>query len=341
MAETKHQKMFHSKFSAQRRRLLDQLRNADTELCTKCENRIRKCGEGAAVFKDEEGFIVVATARCKSRLCPTCATTRSNRCWARLKSMIDKIDEIRFLTLTLAPREGTLKEQIAYLRAAWTKLRRRKDLKNKLRGGVSVIEVTHNAKTDRWHPHIHIVFSGTYIKHSVIKKNWLEITKDSSIVDIRRISSRMAAVNYLAKYVSKTSTIPDTAKHRVAEWVEATNGLREFATFGEMHAKMEEDEKKSRELHHVLFLNQLAEGAHDKHAGCTTAYRRLLTLPDRPSDPELDPSILEVHTAAWEFALEQFGQYLAELYPPEEKPPEQNTARRRSTRIENEGVLWL
>jgi len=254
--------------------------------------------------------------------------------------MIDKIDVIRFLTLTLAPRDGTLKEQIAYLRAAWTKLRRRKDLKNKLRGGVSVIEVTHNAKTDRWHPHLHIVFSGSFIKHALIKKNWLDITKDSNIVDIRRISSRMAAVNYLAKYVSKTSTIPATAKHRVAEWVEATNGLREFATFGEMHAKMAEEDKKSRELHHVMFLNQLAEGAHDQHVGCATAYQRLLTLPNRPSDPEQVASILEAHTKAWEYALDQFGQYLIELYPPEPKPPERTTARRIPTRLPIHGVLW-
>jgi len=339
--DTAHQKMFHSQHHAARHDLLQQLRGAHTELCNKQAERIDRCGRGAAIFKDQEGFLIIATARCKSRLCPTCQETRSNRIWARLKAMIETIDEVRLITLTLAPRDTPLKDQVKELRDAWSKLRRRKEFKNKLKGGVAVVEVTHNASTDKWHPHLHIVYEGIYIKHSILKAKWLEITKDSSIVDIRMIPSRMQAVNYLAKYVSKTASLPKSAKHRIAEWVQATAALREYATFGGMHAKIEQEVKESRELQHVMFLNQLAEGARSGHKGCAGAYSRLMHLPPKDADPNINAIALATHAEAWNYALEQFGYYLHKLNQSPGDQPGRQRPWLTSKRAKSDAVLWL
>lgn len=322
MSDTPHQRIFHGKKQQERLRLLVELRRQFDPACTKIADKISNCGRGAAVYKDEDGWVVIGTSRCKSRHCPSCMEMRSKRTFARVKYVVDRIDEIRMLTLTKRASDKPLKEQIKELRDAWQKLRRRKQLKNRIKGGIVVIEITHNAKTGKWHPHLHILYDGLFIAHDIIKENWKAVTKDSEIVDIRRISSRMKAVAYVAKYVSKTNAMPKTAIGKTKEWVHAVSGLREFSTFGNLFNQMPKEEKKTRSLEHLFYLNQLAEAARADHNGCLQAYARIIALPKKTDDEETNKVLRNRHAIAIEYANTQFQNWLGAAPPrPPVEPP--------------------
>ena len=166
MPDSQHQLKFHHEFIGRRLQTLAGLRAAGNERCWRMADRISSCGSTAAAFTDEDGFIVIATARCKSRICPTCAERRRARTFVRVKELISKLDVTRMLTLTIRATDDPLVDQIAKLNRSWTKLRTRKAFKKKFAGGVKVIEVTFNESTQRWHPHVHVIFDGQFIRQA-------------------------------------------------------------------------------------------------------------------------------------------------------------------------------
>ena len=101
-------------------------------------------------------------------------------------------------------------------------------------GGVSFFEVTYNAEKHLWHPHLHILFEGSYIDHAVIKRLWLSTTGDSYICDIRRVGNSAIAAGYIAKYAGKPFdshilSDPDA----LDELIQSLRGRRTFNCFGD------------------------------------------------------------------------------------------------------------
>lgn len=227
-----------------------------------------------------------------------------------MNQLIKTIDDVRMLTLTMRASNEPLKDQLKTLRESWNKFRRQKQIKAKIKGGLCVMEITHNAKTDRWHPHLHIVFEGDYLDQKKASECWAKAAAGSTIVDIRRIPSRMAAVNYLAKYVSKTSIFPVRDIGRLDEWVTAVKGLREFSTFGSLHNRIKKEIREKKELQHWMYLGQLVECGAQDHPGCMAAYSRILKLPRKTGDLEVDEVLLGRHLAAYEYANEQYRDFL-------------------------------
>lgn len=121
-------------------------------------------------------------------------TARSRRCYHRVISGLKRGGQFRFLTLTssdAAPED---------IQRSWRCLYMRLKRRGLMTGYIKVPEVDENGRK-----HLHILFRGSYIDQSLIKKMWSQIHL-SSIVDIRFVKPRytvrrMAA--YMAKYMSK------------------------------------------------------------------------------------------------------------------------------------------
>jgi hypothetical protein len=212
-----------------------------------CEalERFDLCGANCWVMRatDGSGRLRLAADRCHCRWCEACATER-RRLIAR--NLLTKLQEryhlpnlrapaanLRFLTLTLRHTDQPLREQMDRLFASWGKLRNRKEIKPRLTGGIAFFEIKVSSRDNRWHPHLHILCEGDYLAHDVLRRLWLEITGDSSIVDIRRIRTVIEAGSYVAKYAAKgvdhsVWRSPD----RLHEAMLAFRGRRTFNTFG-------------------------------------------------------------------------------------------------------------
>ena len=149
-----------------------------------------------------------------------------------LRERLPKIP-LRFLTLTMKATSDPLVDQLEKLTKCFAKLRARKEIKDRVSGGIYFIEVTRNADTNLWHPHIHAIVQGSYIPVEVIKKLWLAITTDSYIVHITLLRDAREAAYYVCKYSAKSLSVTVWSDQEAyAEAVSALHGKRLLQPFG-------------------------------------------------------------------------------------------------------------
>ncbi len=123
-------------------------------------------------------------------------TKKSRRCFHRVISGLKRGGRIRFLTLTssdAAPDD---------IQRSWRCLQMRMVRRGLLAGYIRVPETASDGRK-----HLHILFRGSYVEQSLIKKWWEEIHQ-STIVDIRLVKlgrEPRRVANYMAKYMSKES----------------------------------------------------------------------------------------------------------------------------------------
>ena len=196
--------------------------------------RFAACGSSAWVLRDpsDHDRVRLATNRCRHRWCEACQRDRRRVVVANLK-LVAADRELRLLTLTLAARAEPLTDQLARIYESFRLLRRRREIADRLAGGVYFLEVTFNERTERWHPHLHVLFEGRFLPHDLVKNAWLDITGDSYIVDVRRLNGPDGAASYVAKYATKAvGASVWTNPRRLDEAIAAIAAHRTFQTFG-------------------------------------------------------------------------------------------------------------
>ena len=150
---------------------------------------------------DEVRLAKITTCQ-KTMLCPFCAARRGAR---QTQSYLEKFKEIRkenpdlvpaLLTLTVKNGDD-LQERYEHLKKSFMKYqeKRRDYFKKgvgfnelcKAKGAVFSYETTYSEENG-WHPHIHaIVLLDSYIDQKKMSQEWKKITKDSEVIDIRKI----------------------------------------------------------------------------------------------------------------------------------------------------------
>ena len=183
-------------------------------------------------------------------LCPFCANIRAAK---NLQKYLERFDLLTsenpglkpaFLTLTIHhTAQHDLMERFQHLHKCWRKYQdRRRDWFKKNRGfnelckvdgAVFSYEITKGKHG--WHPHIHILVLLTdWIDREQLSKEWLAITGDSKIVDIRRLKGKkrddlIEAFCEIFKYTLKFS---DLSLEDNFEAYENLKGKRLQGSFG-------------------------------------------------------------------------------------------------------------
>jgi hypothetical protein len=197
-------------------------------------DRFAKCGSFAWVERaaePPERYRVVASL-CHDRHCLPCqklhaATVASNLMAACAHRTV------RFVTLTLRHTHAPLADQLDRLYQSFRRLRQRQWWRDHVDGGAAFCEITHNVARDEWHPHLHILVLGRWMAKSVLAAEWMAVTGDSHIVDIRRPENVDHAAHYVTKYVSKGLPASDHLPiDRLTELVSAMHGRRSIICFG-------------------------------------------------------------------------------------------------------------
>lgn len=201
------------------------------------ENRMLafdSCGHGAFVMRSKEDPEVfrVRGANCCDRFCKPCARQRAS---IVAKNLMDQVQDrrIRFVTLTLKDQTSDLSLELDRLYESFQQLRRRDFWKKRVDGGAALLEVKYNQNSTRWHPHLHIMIEGAYLPQAQLKQNWLEITGDSYIVDVRPVHNNRNVIRYITKYA--TDPVDGSINRNIAllaEAIRAFKGRRTCMTFG-------------------------------------------------------------------------------------------------------------
>lgn len=87
------------------------------------------------------------------RYCPACAPAVTARRMSRWQIPIERIRWPLFITLTIPNSEDP--DSLRTLRKHWAKFRRRKIMRQQVKGGIATFEVTNKGRG--WHPHLHAV----------------------------------------------------------------------------------------------------------------------------------------------------------------------------------------
>ena len=149
---------------------------------------------------------------CRDRMCSQCQWRKSIRQFSvavkvghelRRREQVQNQPESKFIFLTLTipnvPLEK-LSDSITELFTGWKRLRERKEVRKVILGYHRALEITYNAQTNEFHPHIHAAivvspsyFAGhTYIKHERWLEMWREAMRMPEItqVDVRKIKAK-------------------------------------------------------------------------------------------------------------------------------------------------------
>lgn len=196
-------------------------------------SRLNACSTDAWLCVNTHTMIVkVFKNACKVRWCPICQAAKSYRVTQAVVPWVKKTPNLKFMTFTLKSSDRSLSEQVTELYRAFMRLRRIKEVKPKLRGGVFFFQVTYNSKLEQWHPHLHVVADADYIPQCYLSGMWHRITGDSDVVDIRTIHQADKVGQYVARYASVPCLLSKLRTNQQVELVEAFHKRRTMSKFG-------------------------------------------------------------------------------------------------------------
>lgn len=154
---------------------------------TKQADCIEQCSTFIGITTIENVAHITKGSFCRQRLCNICAWRRQSKFITETKPVIDKLVErgYTFVFVTLTCRNvqsAQLSAQLDELNSAYRKFINRKHIALGFCGSIRSIEVTYNANTDTYHPHIHCLMavkknyftSPSYLTHEIVRGTWRE-----------------------------------------------------------------------------------------------------------------------------------------------------------------------
>ncbi len=211
--------------------------------------KIEACGEHYGVW-EVDNQIVVHAMHCKHRGCPACQKIKAASRRKEFDQTLLLMSSPKMITLTVRSNDEPLRDQVKHLTESFRRLRQRSFWQRRRIWGYWVLEVTYNATTARWHPHLHVICNSPFLPVQVLSEHWLQVTGDSPIVDVRKID-RQGLAGYLSGYVTKMLSLWG-APVDPFQLLEEMKGLRMLNQFGHFPLKYH------KQIHHCIFLGTVA-----------------------------------------------------------------------------------
>lgn len=161
------------------------------------------------VRHEDTGHVKVVANACHLRWCPVCAASKRWQIKCAVSKWLKTVKRPKFMTFTIKHSTESLPDQIKRLYKAYRLFRQHKLLKKKQRGGVWFFQLKRSKKTGEWHPHLHVVVDMDYINKVEIQDEWLLVTGDSFVVDIRAIKNPGKVVDYVSRYCATPCNLSD------------------------------------------------------------------------------------------------------------------------------------
>lgn len=247
-------------------------------------DRFAECGAGVWLGTDATtGELCMTCNRCHDRWCIPCGTERARVISDQLAIAMDG-KECRFVTLTRRANHTPLRDQLDSLFACFNRLRERSFWKSCVHGGAYFTEVKIGERSGLWHVHLHLIVVGHFIDQRALSSEWLAVTQDSSIVDVRAVPQVDHVARYVTKYVTKPADASVFASpDRLDEMIIALRGRRLCGCFGSWSKlKLNGDEEPPRQIvqrrHLLTLLSEVRRGDPEAYAIWRSALLRWPSL---------------------------------------------------------------
>ena len=186
--------------------------------------KVETCGDWLEFHKQGDIMKLHRASFCKYRLCPMCAWRRSLKNFSVCSRVMEqaKLENLKFIFLTLTIKNCAgekLGKTITKMLQGWKRLYDDRTVRKSIKGYVRTLEVTHNLKTDMYHPHIHVVLAvkKSYFNNSYIsQKRWTELWRQKMRIEynpiihvqkVRKNSKSQGFISEISKYVMKDADI--------------------------------------------------------------------------------------------------------------------------------------
>ena len=229
------------------------LSNPQSEIRNSYLNTIYYC---QSMFT-QDGY-KITSKYCNNRHCYSCNRIRTGKLMNNYMPFIDYIKEDMYLvTLTIKNVEKQkLKSSIREMYKNFTLIKDQMRKQGNILTGLRKLEVTHNHKTNEFHPHFHILVSG-YMEAIELYRQWFEYNPGISFkgqdIEEANINSGKELFKYFTKFWSKTNKESEKIIDYQAQDTiyNAIKGTRIFQTFGlkkfKEETKIEIDESEEIE----------------------------------------------------------------------------------------------
>lgn len=242
-AETKLQKHVLRPHRTRTIAVLDALQSTGLEHHDRWAHRLGACCRtGFLHVHPDTGHTRPWFLKCRSRLCPFCGKGRSAQVADAIHAIVDAMEHPKHVTLTYRSRPHSLRQQLRDMRRALAQLRRHPEWKRRVAGGVYTVEITRNAQTGLWHPHLHLLIDSAYFPQPLLARLWGEVMEGGENVWIRQVLNSRNAAWEISKYVGKPPPAESWPIPATVAYAEAVHGMRMLQTFGASHGKRLPDE---------------------------------------------------------------------------------------------------
>ena len=180
----------------------------------------------------DSGEVRIISNACHLRWCPVCSDSRRNFIGFEVADWLKKQKYPKLMTLTLKHRDIPLFHQIDQLYRYFSKLRKLKDFRDIVSGGVWFFQIKQTGKNNEWHPHIHCVVTGKYLPRRLLRNLWFKLTGDSIIVDIRSVKDPEGCALEVARYAARPGPLKDLTLNDAVDLVSVMHGKRICGTWG-------------------------------------------------------------------------------------------------------------
>jgi hypothetical protein len=178
---------------------------------------------------------------CNARHCNTCNRIRTAKSINHYAKQFEGYSDLQFTTLTIPNCTGEeLKPTIEKMIKMFSNITRVVREKRKIEfNGIRKIEITYNSKMNTYHPHIHILHSGSC--GDMFIQEWLKRFPTASIKAQDTKQANTGSVNELFKYTTKILIKDSIDKNTIEVFLPAIDTImiamqnkRSFQTFGKM-----------------------------------------------------------------------------------------------------------
>lgn len=213
-------------------------------------DRFAECGAGVWICEAaDDGELFLQCDRCHDRWCVPCGVEKARVISDKLIWAMER-DRTRLVTLTRKHSPTALTDQIDSIIVCFNRLRTRSWWTQRVRGGASFMEIKLSERSGMWHVHMHLVIDSDYLDQRELSQEWLAVTQDSSIVDVRLVPENSDVARYVTKYVTKPADASVYAvAERLDEMIVALRGRRLVSTFGTWRGiRFNDDDAPARKI---------------------------------------------------------------------------------------------